>query len=109
MSKSAALITENIGQESHLIMTPREHDVFQATMRLIDAVFARVDRVLRVWVVGEGVWVDAFIRECASYDESVLRARAKSVQRALEAGNEVGLHQRHPIDLYHKDENKSHA
>lgn len=41
-------------------------------MRRVYAKLGRVDRVLRVWVVREGIGVDDLLRELAADDESVL-------------------------------------
>jgi hypothetical protein len=53
-------------------MAPREHDIIKPTVRLINAVFTRVDRIFRVRVALKGIGIDDLVGELASNDKCVL-------------------------------------
>jgi hypothetical protein len=40
-----------------LIVAPGEHDIIETAMRLVDAVFCRIDLILRIWVRLKGLRV----------------------------------------------------
>ena len=33
-----------------LIVAPGEHDIIETAMRLVDPIFCRIDRIVRIWV-----------------------------------------------------------
>jgi hypothetical protein len=40
-----------------LIVAPGEHDIIETAMRLIDAIFCRIDLIVRIWVRLKGLGV----------------------------------------------------
>lgn len=84
-----------IFRSTHLIVSPTEHNVDQSTVRFVNTVLGRIDRVLRVWVVLERFRVNDLIRELAAHDESVsddvpLTLGSKKEQKFSEVVHEPG-------------------
>ena len=52
-------------------MAPREHDIVQATVWLINPIFGGVNRVTGVWVTLESFRVDNLIGELAADDKGI--------------------------------------
>jgi hypothetical protein len=61
----------------HLVVTPGEHDIIEATVGLVDPVFRRIDGIVRVRVCFERLWIDDFIRKFAADNECVLNDMAR--------------------------------
>ena len=57
--------------QTDLIMTPRQHDIFEATVRLVYPILGRVDGVVEVRVRLKGAGVDDLVRVRAADDERV--------------------------------------
>ena len=57
--------------QTDLIMTPRQHDIFEATVRLVYPVLGRVDGVVEVRVRLKGAGVDDLVRVRAADDEGI--------------------------------------
>lgn len=49
-------------------MTPGEHNIIEATMRLIDAIFGREDLIIGIGVILESLRVNDLIGEFAAND-----------------------------------------
>lgn len=56
---------------ANLIMTPREHDIIETTMGLVNAILSRVKLVMEIRVVDKGFGVDDFIRKFATDDYGI--------------------------------------
>lgn len=54
-------------------MTPREHDIIETAVWLVDAIFGRVHRMLGVGIDLEGLGIDTFIRKCATDNKGILQ------------------------------------
>ena len=52
-------------------MAPREHDIVQATVWLVNSIFGGVNRVTGVWVTLESFRVDNLIGELAADDKGI--------------------------------------
>jgi hypothetical protein len=65
---------------THLIVTPAQHNVIQPTLRLVYAILARVQWVLRVRIGIKCFWVDVLVGELAANDKCVTFALARSIQ-----------------------------
>ena len=52
-------------------MAPREHDIVQATVWLVNPIFGGVNRVTGVWVALECLRVDNLIGELAADDKGI--------------------------------------
>ena len=53
-------------------MTPREHDVVQAAVRLIDTVLRGIDGIVVIGILFERLGVDDLVREPAPHYKGVL-------------------------------------
>ena len=53
-------------------MSPRQHDVVESAVRLVDSVRGGVNGVVVVRVALEGVRINVLLGELASYNEGIL-------------------------------------
>jgi hypothetical protein len=65
--------------DSYLIVTPREHDIIEATIRFIDSILSRINSIVVVWVASERFGVYVLLRESAANDKGILDYRSPSV------------------------------
>ena len=86
---------------TYLVVSPREHNILEATVGLIYAVLSRVNGVFVIGVSGESFRVYDLIGELAAHDKGILRGRDK-VRQHLSDAPDIGtdcLPRRRPIDL----------
>lgn len=55
-----------------LIVSPRKHNIIQPTVRLVNPILGRKDRVAIVWVTLEGLGIYDLVGEATADDKGVL-------------------------------------
>ena len=59
-----------------LIVTPGEHHIIETAMRLVNAVFCRINLIVRIWVCFKRLGVYDLVRKLAADDKCVLLGKS---------------------------------